>query len=205
MIKMKKKLTILVWLLLFQFSSLFSQSNDNQILFDKFILLFPEKECDFKALWDFNKRTNFEVPLNKIPSDFINKFICSQGIDCKSDYCDDSKYFGFSALGRFSFSSQFYLVLFTIDTDAGCDEKWYLVTYSLNGVLIDKILFFGKTYLMLPTKDNSDRIHVKFEGQLKNMSVIVMSKEYTYKNKIQSIKEKTFNYIIDDHGIFKEL
>jgi hypothetical protein len=202
---MKTKFIFLIHLICI-FSDILSAQEINQgsIRFKDFISIFPKRDYPFTISMDDKKSTPFVVPLDKIPDDLYKLYFCNQGLQCKSDYCPDSKFLGFRAFGIFPSSKKFELILMAYEFDIGCEEKWLLVTYDTKGSLIDKLLVFANSFIELP-KDNDPVSHTyTVEGTILKDTIITERQEKTYNKKTkEKVVNKTKNtYIINPKGQF---
>lgn len=187
-------------------SDVFSQTcieqKDKTTLFNEYLSLFPTKNFPYKALWDFDNRTPFTVPLSSITKDLYKLFICDNGIKCKSDYCNPNKFFGFEALCQLPKKDNYILVIATNDTDAGCDEKWFLIAYTPEGEFVDKIWIFGKTYLKLSSETTQDRTYLEIESTILENEIILKAKKIDYQGNDKVITNYEYYYSISDKGKF---
>ena len=173
-----------------------SPKKDSDIIFKEYITLFPVKNLPFITSWNFDIRTPFEVPLAPIPKKLYSEFICSNGINCSSDFCDIKKFFGFDALCQFQLNESFNMLIATNNTDASCDEKWYLITYTPQGKCIDKLWIFGKTYLSKSGKIQQPRIFIQVESKILEKEIFVEVKQTEYIDNEKRKQVYIYNYSI---------
>ena len=172
--------------------------------FEAFIALFPSMNLPFRATHD--SMTYFDGNLLKdIPKPLYDKFICANGIKCKSDYCADKFFYGFKSLFKFYFSKDFYTILAAIDNEAGCEEKCYLITYAPSGEFIEQMLVFGTVSLKRPSKSDKSTSNVDVQSVINNKKIKVVHRTYDYDNNNELIKDikKTSEYMVQPDGKFK--
>ena len=202
---MKKVLFILA-ILMATSTATFPQKGGKPIAkdFEAFIDLFPYIDFPFNASYD--SLTYFDGSLVKdIPKPLYDKFICANGIKCFSDICDDKFFLGFAALFKFNYSKDFYTMLTAMDAEAGCGEKWYLITYTSNGEFINQLLVFGTLSLKRPSKSDKSASYVSVQSIINNNVIKITHGSYDYDNKNELIKEvkKTSEYNLQPDGKFK--
>jgi hypothetical protein len=180
-----------------------AQNNENKDRdFNEFLSLFPKKTFPFFALWDFKNRTPFTVPLKSIPKNLYQQFICNYGIDSYTEYCPEKYFWGFSALCRFPDKDSCIILIATNDADAGCDEKWYLLSFTFEGKLIDKLWIFGRSHLKLPKNETSQKIFFLADGKIYENEIYLVIKKHEIQGKDETITQFNYKYNIKTNGLF---
>ncbi|MFT3738449.1 MAG: hypothetical protein QM786_06800 [Breznakibacter sp.] len=203
---MKKLIVLFLLFVLVCAATLNAQNNIQKDQdFKEFLSLFPKKEFPFFALWDFDERTSFSTPLMSIPKNLYQQFIVNYGVESYTEYCPEKYFWGFSALCRFPDKDSCIIIIATNDAEAGCDEKWYLLTYTFDGNLIDKLWIFGRSHLKSSDNSYTKGTYLLADGEIFENDIDLSVKRYDPQGEEDKVIKYEYKFHIAPNGRFQKI